>query len=180
MSQPLVSSILSFWFSDAVSPLWFKPSNEFDAELTEKYEHLWQQAANGDYDHWQESTDGAIALVLILDQFPLNMFRGQAKRYSTEEKAREIARYAINNNLTKKITSKQKSFLYLPFMHSEALNDQQYAIDLFTDNNLPDNVKYARHHYAVIEQFGRFPHRNIELGRESTAAEIDYLKTANW
>jgi len=180
MIDPRISDILKFWFSDAVSPLWFKSTDSFDTELTDKYERIWQQAADGELDHWKESADGAVALSIICDQFPLNMFRGQGKRYSTEAKARDIAQYAIDQGFIKNMSQQHQSFLYLPFMHSENLKEQQVAIDLFAAAKLNDNVKYAQHHFAVIKQFGRFPHRNKELGRDSTDAEIEYLKTANW
>jgi len=180
MSHSLIQNIIELWFSDRVSALWFKSTDGFDAELKHNYETVWQQAADGLLDHWKKTPQGAVALVIILDQFPLNMFRGQGKRYSTEAKSREIAAYAIDNNLDKNLPLKQKAFLYLPFMHSEQLSDQQTSIDLFEAAGLDDNVRYAQHHYGVIKRFGRFPHRNEELGRTSSEAEIDYLKTAKW
>ncbi|MBL7004410.1 MAG: DUF924 domain-containing protein [Gammaproteobacteria bacterium] len=180
MNDVLIVSILSFWFSDATEPLWFNSTPEFDSQLQQQYEQVWEQAASGDLDDWKNSADGALALVIILDQFPLNMFRNQAKGYSTEAKAREIAQYAIKNNLTENMSKSQKAFLYLPFMHSEDINDQQRAIDLYDQAGLEGNARYARHHYGVIERFGRFPHRNEALGRVSTQEELDYLKTANW
>lgn len=178
--QTSPQEIIDFWFSNDVSALWFKSTDEFDAQLKDQFESLWQQAANGDLDNWKTTAEGALALVIILDQFPLNMFRGDAKRYSTEAKSREIAQYAIDNKLDDSLINKQLSFLYLPFMHSEDLNDQQTSIELFEKAGLTDNAKYARHHYGVVERFGRFPHRNIELGRKSTEEEIEYLKHANW
>jgi len=180
MSDSLINDIIEFWFSKKVAALWFKSTDEFDAELKQKYETVWQQAADGLLDHWQKTPQGAIALVIILDQFPLNMFRGQGKRYSTEAKSREIAAYAIANGLDADMPLKHKAFLYLPFMHSEDLNDQQKSIDLFKAAGLDDNAKYAQHHYGVIERFGRFPHRNEELGRDSSEEEITYLKKAKW
>ncbi len=180
MSDTLINGIIDFWFSDEVSALWFKSTDEFDAELKQRYETVWQQATDGLLDHWKTNARGALALVIILDQFPLNMFRGQGKRYSSEAKSREIANFAIDNALDKELSPKQKAFLYLPFMHSELLADQQKSIDLFTAAGLDDNAKFAQHHYGVIERFGRFPHRNEELGRKSSAEEIAYLKTSNW
>jgi len=180
MSESLINEIIDFWFSDRVTALWFKSTDEFDAELKLKYETVWQQAADGLLDYWKKNPQGAVTLVIILDQFPLNMFRGQGKRYSSEAKSRDIAIYAIENDLDKVLTPKQKAFLYLPFMHSENLSDQQKGIDLFKSAGLEDNARYAQHHYGVIERFGRFPHRNEELGRGSSEEEIAYLKTAKW
>lgn len=176
MSQVLIDEILEFWFSDPVAALWFKSTDEFDADLKQRYELIWQQAADGLLDHWIETAQGALALVIILDQFPLNMFRGQAISYATEAKSREIANDAVAQGLDTDLTDTQKTFLYLPFMHSENLKDQQISIALFEAAGRADNAKYARHHYAVIERFGRFPHRNEALGRRSTAQEIAYLK----
>ncbi len=180
MNDTLINDLLTHWFSDEVSPLWFKSTDEFDAELTQRYELIWQQARDGLLDHWKTSAEGVVALVIILDQLPLNMFRGQGKRYSTEAKSRDIAHYAIDHDLIKAMPDKHKAFLFLPFMHSENLNDQQLAIELFEAAGLDDNAKFARHHYDVVKRFGRFPHRNGELGRESTPDEIAYLKTSNW
>lgn len=180
MSKSLIDEILVLWFSDEVKALWFKSTDDFDAQLTKSYETVWQQAADGLLDHWKETANGAVALVIILDQFPLNMFRGQAKSFSTEAKSRDIARYAIDKKLDIDLNQGQKAFLYLPFMHSEDLQDQQKSIDLFVAAGLDDNAKYAKHHYGVVERFGRFPHRNEALGRESTEEEMAYLKTANW
>jgi len=180
MKHSLINEILEFWFSDEVKALWFKSTDEFDEQLKQRYETVWQQASDGLLDHWKETAQGAVALVIILDQFPLNMFRGDAKRYSTEAQSREIVRYAIFQHLDDALSKQQKAFLYLPFMHSEDLKDQQMGVDLFTAAGLEDNARYAHHHYSVVERFGRFPHRNVELGRDSTEEEISYLKTANW
>lgn len=180
MSLKLIDEILEYWFSTDVAALWFKSTDEFDVSLKNRYGIVWQQAADGLLDHLKETSRGAVALVIILDQFPLNMFRGQGKRYSTEAKSRVIASFAIENHLDAALSDKQKAFLYLPFMHSEDINDQQRSIGLFDAAGLSDNAKYARHHYGVIERFGRFPHRNKELGRESTVEETAYLKTTNW
>lgn len=175
-----IKKIIEFWFSVDVSKLWFYSSNEFDQQLKKEYEQTWRKAAEGQLDHWKESALGALALVIVLDQFPLNMFRGSGLRYSTEAKAREIAQYAIDNQLTAELEPQHLSFLYLPFMHSESLQDQQYSIDLYTAAGLDNNLKYAHHHYDVINRFGRFPHRNEELGRTSSEEELEFLSKDHW
>ncbi len=111
----------------------------------------------------------------MLDQFPLNMFRGQAKSFSTEAQSREVARAAITEGFDQELAANQVSFLYMPFMHSEDLDDQALAVKLFNKPGLESNYRFARHHYSIIDRFGRFPHRNKILGRESTDAEIEYL-----
>ncbi len=176
----LVSEIINFWFSAEVKPLWFKSTAAFDAALHERYEGVWGRARAGVYDHWAEEALPALALVIILDQFPLNMFRQDARQYSTEAHARDIARQAIDAGLDQELSQPQKAFLYLPFMHSEELSDQDRSIALYQAAGLDENLKFAHHHRDVVVRFGRFPHRNAVLGRASTEEELEYLKHANW
>jgi uncharacterized protein (DUF924 family) len=168
-------SIVDFWFSGAVRPLWFKSTPEFDNQLRERFEQLWRQAAAGKLDSWAKSAEGALALVILLDQIPLNIFRGKASSFSTEAKAREITGRAIDKGWDTTLTDVQKTFLYMPFMHSETPADQDRAVSLYQAAGLEYNLKFARHHQDIIRRFGRFPHRNAILGRESTAAELAYL-----
>ncbi len=176
----LISEILEFWFSEEVKSLWFNSTTEFDDQLSNRYEKTWGLARAGQYDHWEQEPQGALALVIILDQFPLNMFRDNARQYSTEAHARKIAQRAIEAGLDERLTPAQKAFLFLPFMHSESLEDQDISIALYEKNGLEDNLRFANHHRDVIKRFGRFPHRNNVLGRESSAEEIEYLKHSNW
>jgi len=167
--------MVKFWFSDAVRPLWFKSTPSFDKQLREQFESLWQQAAQGQLDSWAENAEGALALVILLDQIPLNIFRGEARSFSTESKARDIAGYAIDKRWDVTLPDEQKAFLYMPFMHSESLADQDRSVALYEASGLNDNLKFAKHHRELIHRFGRFPHRNAILGRESTEAERAYL-----
>jgi len=176
----LVDEIVDFWFSDVVRPLWFNSTEAFDSELRERFEATWASARDGMYDHWAEEARSALALVIVLDQFPLNMFRQDARQYSTEAHARDIARQAIDNGLDQQLEAVQKAFLYLPFMHSEHLADQDRSVELYTAAGLEENLKFARHHRDVVARFGRFPHRNAMLGRDSSEEEIEYLKHARW
>lgn len=169
--------ILDFWFSDEVRKLWFDSTPEFDALLRERYQQAWEQAGRGELDHWLQSAAGCLALVIILDQFPLNMFRGQALGYATEARSREVAQTAIQRGFDRQLEVERRAFLYLPFMHSERLADQQRALELFAQPGLEGNLRFARHHHDIVKKFGRFPHRNAALGRDSSAAEIDYLNS---
>ena len=169
--------ILDFWFSDEIRKLWFNSTPEFDAMLRERYQDAWQQAGRGELDHWLQDAAGCLALVIILDQFPLNMFRDQALAYATEAQSRDVARVAIQRNFDCLLEVEQRAFLYMPFMHSEELADQQRALELFAEPGLEGNLRFARHHHDIIEKFGRFPHRNEALGRVSSVAEIDYLNS---
>ena len=167
--------IVEFWFSDAVRPLWFNSTTAFDDELRDRFEWVWQQAANGELDHWAESAEGALALVILLDQIPLNIYRGKAQSFSTEAKARDIAERTVEKGWDTDLTSEQKAFLYMPFMHSESLLDQDRSVALYEAAGLQDNLIFAKHHRDIIRRFGRFPHRNAILGRKSTPAELAYL-----
>lgn len=173
----MAREIIDFWFSEEVRKLWFNSTPEFDAMLRDRYLGLWEQAAAGELDHWRQSAEGCLALAIVLDQFPLNMFRGEARSFSTEAQAREIARGAIDRGFDEQFAAERRAFLYMPFMHSEALEDQQLALELFDQEGLEGNLRFARHHHAIIERFGRFPHRNGILGRSSSADEIEYLNS---
>jgi uncharacterized protein (DUF924 family) len=113
----------------------------------------------------------------VLDQFPLNMFRGQVKSFSTESQSRDVARVAIDKGFDQELPASQVSFLYMPFMHSEDLDDQVLGVELFNKPGLESNYRFARHHYNIVERFGRFPHRNKILRRESSDAEVEYLSS---
>ncbi|NNF95899.1 MAG: DUF924 domain-containing protein [Halobacteria archaeon] len=173
----LPQSILEFWFSDTVRPLWFQSTPEFDAELRDRFEPVCHSAEQGNLGDWAETPEGALALVIVLDQFPLNIYREDVLSFSTEAKAREIATLAIERNLDADLTDDQKAFLYLPFMHSEELADQDKSVALFEAAGLAENLKFAQHHRDIIRRFGRFPHRNKILGRQSTEEELAYLES---
>jgi uncharacterized protein (DUF924 family) len=169
--------IVDFWFAKDTRKLWFNSTPEFDRKLCDRYQPLWEQASRGELDHWMETAEGCLALVLIMDQLPLNMFRGSAQSFATEARSREVTRVAIDRGFDQQLPEQQKAFLYMPFMHSEALEDQQLALELFDQAGLESNLRFARHHHAIIEKYGRFPHRNAVLGRDSSTAEIEYLNS---
>ena len=169
--------IVDFWFSETVSKLWFRSTPEFDKRLRDDYEETLRRARYGELDHWRDSAVGCLALVIVLDQFPLNMFRGDALCYSTEAASIEVARHALAQGFDRELDGKQRAFLYMPFMHSEALEDQQLALELFDQPGLEDNLRFARHHHDIVSRFGRFPHRNAALGRVNTPAENEYLES---
>lgn len=177
--MPMIATaetILEFWFSDQVRPLWFNATAAFDQALTEQFQATWQAAAAGALEFWVDTPSGALALVIVLDQFPLNMFRGRPESFATEAQARTVARQAIDRGLDQALADSQKAFLYLPFMHSEDLADQDYCVALFSQAGLVDSLKWTHHHRELIRRFGRFPHRNAILGRQSTPEELDYLR----
>jgi uncharacterized protein (DUF924 family) len=173
----MYQALINFWFSDQVSQYWFNSTEVFDQQLIDSYADTWRQAKQGELDDWQRTASGSLALVIVLDQFPLNMFRGTAKSFATESQSRAVARNAIENAYDREIAADRKSFMYMPFMHSEDLNDQALSVELFSQPGLDNNLRFAKHHYEIVERFGRFPHRNKILGRESSEAEIEYLNS---
>ncbi len=171
------ADVIDFWFADDVRERWFDSTPEFDQMLRARFEDVWERARNGELDRWMASAEGCLALAIVLDQFPLNMFRATAKSYSSEERSREVARHAIEHSFDTGLEARKKAFLYMPFMHSEDLADQDLSVELFDQPGLESSLRFARHHRDIVARFGRFPHRNAALGRESTAAEIEYLNS---
>jgi len=169
--------LIDFWFSKPARERWFDSTPEFDRQVRERFLSTYEAAAAGELDHWQQTPAGALALVIALDQFPLNMFRGEARSFDTEARSREVAAAAIEQGLDEPLEDEQKAFLYLPFMHSESLADQDRSVALFEAAGLTDNLKWAYHHRDIVRRFGRFPHRNAILGRQSTAEEQAYLNS---
>ncbi|MCW8931156.1 MAG: DUF924 domain-containing protein [Gammaproteobacteria bacterium] len=168
-------NILDYWYCERIKKHWFRSTPELDAEIKEKFEGVWESAANGELNHWADTAEGALALVIILDQLPLNMFRNQPKSFQTEQLSVQIARQAIAQKMDSQLPKNQLSFLYMPLMHSENLEDQEFSVQLFERAGLEDNARFARHHKEIVEKFGRFPHRNSILNRQSTQQELDYL-----
>jgi len=171
------SEILEYWYSDDIKKYWFNSYPALDREIRDRYEKVWEAAKKGELGDWQSSPEACLALIIVLDQFPLNMYRGEAKSFSTENMAIEMARYAVKRGFDKEINQSMLSFLYMPFMHSENLDDQNLSVKLFTDAGFESNLKFAEHHRDIIKRFGRFPHRNKALGRMSTPDEIAYLNS---
>ncbi len=170
--------IVEFWFSARVQPLWFQSTEEFDTELTERFLQVWQAAHEGALSDWEVTAEGALALVICMDQLPLNMFRGRTESFSSEAVAREVAGRAIGRGFDQSLNDPQKAFLYMPFMHSEDLADQDRSVALFQAAGLSGNLQFAEHHREIIRRFGRFPHRNAILGRDDTPQERAYLSSA--
>lgn len=175
--QQGVDEILDFWFSEYMSEHWFNSTSEIDREIKDRFEALWTLACAGELDDWQDSATGSLALIILLDQMPLNMFRGQTKSFSTEARAISVAKQAIQRAFDNQLGNEQLVFMYMPFMHSENMQDQNRAVELFSAAGLQENVKFAKHHRSIVERFGRFPHRNEILGRQSSQQELEYLQS---
>jgi len=175
--QKTAEELLAFWFSEPASKRWFRSTPQFDAELKERYEPLVRDALAGRLDHWAKSSTGALALVILLDQLPLNIYRNRAKSFAGENRAREVADKAIAEGWDADMGDKQKAFLYIPFMHSENIADQERSVALYRQAGLKDNLRWAEHHRNIVQRFGRFPHRNAVLGRTSTPEEEAWLNS---
>ena len=143
--------------------------------MRSRFLELWRQAAAGELSSWETTDEGALALVIILDQFPRNMFRGDIRTYSSDALAREVASRAIAGGADIGVEPALLEFLYMPLMHSEHLADQLRCVELFGKSGQTDNLKYAEDHADIIRRFGRFPHRNPILGRATTPEEQAFL-----
>jgi uncharacterized protein (DUF924 family) len=171
---PTPAEILAFW-REAGPDRWYEKDDAFDAGVHRRYLDLWRRACAGELSAWEASDDGALALTIVLDQFPRNMFRGDARAFSSDAKAREVAHRAISRGADARIEPLLLEFLYMPFMHSEHLADQLHCVELFRSAPNPDNLRYAEQHTDIIRRFGRFPHRNRVLGRATTPEEQSFL-----
>ena len=170
---PSAHEVAAFW-RDAGPSRWFTKDEAFDAEFKSRFEAAHHAAASATLDAWANEAEGALALLVLLDQFPRNAWRGSAHMFATDGKARAVARLAIAAGLDQQVESALRPFFYLPFMHSESLADQERSVAL--NAALDANTqRYAVLHRDIIARFGRFPHRNPMLGRETTAEEQAFL-----
>jgi uncharacterized protein (DUF924 family) len=172
--QPSPADVLAFWRA-AGPDLWFKHDDGFDASIRARFRAAYDDAAAGLLSAWENAPEGALALVIVLDQFPRNMFRGSARAFATDARARAVAERAIANGFDRKAAMPERVFFYLPFEHSENLADQERAVALIGATGDADLLKWAQLHADIIRRFGRFPHRNAILGRASTAQEQAFL-----
>lgn len=169
-----VDDIIDFWVA-AGPDRWFAKDEAFDEACRARFLPTYEAAARGDLNAWELSARGALALCLVLDQFPRNMFRGTRRVYATDATAVLAAERAIERGFDKEVEPVLRRFLYLPFMHSEEIAQQERSIMLNTALDEEDAIKWANHHRDVVARFGRFPHRNTVLGRESTLEEQAFL-----
>jgi hypothetical protein len=168
------ADILSFW-RHAGYERWYGKDDAFDTVLRTRFQVTWEAARAGKLASWQTSDDGALALVIVLDQFPRNMFRGDPKMFSTDAMALEVTQAAIAQGRDKRADKVLRSFFYLPFEHSESMDIQERSIALYTEFGDADGLKWANAHADIIHKFGRFPHRNATLGRTTTPEEKAFL-----
>jgi uncharacterized protein (DUF924 family) len=172
--------VLDFWFDPANKEFWFERSDSFDAAVGRRLAALHRQAVAGELDAWADSPKGALALCILLDQVPRNIYRGSPEAFASDPEALKVARRALESEFDSSLSAEERLFLYLPFEHSEDLADQELCCRLFgamTEN--PEWLTYAERHREIIQRFGRFPHRNAVLGRPSTEEERAFLEEPN-
>jgi uncharacterized protein (DUF924 family) len=172
-SLPTAPDVVRFW-REAGPRRWFAKDEAFDAEFKSRFEAAHHAAATGALDGWAADAEGALALLVLLDQLPRNAWRGSGHMFATDGRARRIARAAVEAGLDRQVEAQLRPFFYLPFMHSESAADQALSVQL--NSQLDDNTqRFALLHQDIVARFGRFPHRNEALGRESTQAERQFL-----
>ena len=174
----LAPEVLDFWFGTGAErgkahKRWFEKNPAFDAEVRRRFSALYEDLSSNP-DAWLDPAPDCLARILVLDQFPRNMFRGSARAFAADPLALAAAKHAVARGYDRDLPAVEKQFVYLPFEHSESLADQEKSLELFKGN---DNYEWAVKHWQIIKRFGRFPHRNEILGRKSTPEEIEFLKT---
>jgi uncharacterized protein (DUF924 family) len=169
--------IYDFWFRETPSERWFKPDPAFDETVRERFAETWRRGLDGELEEWEATPDGALALTVLLDQFPRNMFRGTKHAFASDDRASEAAKRAIARNFDLAMPEAVRFFFYLPLMHAENLADQDECVRL-TKERLGEahfSMPFALSHREAIRRFGRFPGRNRALSRETTAEEEEFL-----
>lgn len=168
-------TVLRFWFQELQSAAWWRVDADLDQTIRTRFAALHDRAAQAELYEWRSTARGRLAEVIVLDQFPRNMFRGQARAFATDPMALVLAQEAVAAGADHALESHQRVFLYMPYMHSESRAIHQVAERLFRDHAPPDNLDFELRHKAIVDRFGRYPHRNAALGRTSTAEEIEFL-----
>ena len=167
--------VLKFWFEEIDQAKWWAKDPQFDQLIAERFSDLHQQANHCELYTWRSSAQGCLAEILVLDQFSRNIYRDTPAAFASDSLALALAQEAIAKGADTVLTPVQKSFLYLPYMHSESSQIHKIAVTLYEQNGLTGNLNFELRHKAIIDRFGRYPHRNKILGRESSAAEITFL-----
>lgn len=169
------AEVVGFW-REAGPERWFAKDDGFDAECRARFFDAWERAARGELEDWGATAEGALGLVILLDQMPRNMFRGDPRAWSSDAQARVAAEVAISKGFDREVAADLRAFFYLPFEHAEDLAAQERSVALFAALGNADSLKWARHHRDIVARFGCFPHRNAVLGRTSTPEELAFLE----
>lgn len=168
--------VIAFWFEELKPADWWKKSDALDAKIAQRFAALHKQACDDKLTDWRNSSEGSLAEIILLDQFSRNIFRDQALAFEQDQQALQLAQQAITKGFDQALPAHKRAFIYMPLMHSESLSIQQQSLTLFSQVGLEANLRSAKHHKMIIQRFGRYPHRNVILGRESTAEEQEFLQ----
>ncbi len=178
-----VQDVINFWLDEVGPERWYATDPALDAEITARYQPLWEKALHGRLNAWAACSKGCLAYLIVTDQFPRNMFRDDARAFATDAMARHVAARACHLGFDRQIDEPARQFFYLPLMHSESQMDQDRSVRMFLlrmPQTGASNLLHARAHRAVIRAFGRFPYRNEALGRRTTEAEAEWLTTGGY
>ena len=173
------AAVVAFW-TEAGPARWYAKSDAFDADIRSRFGSVHASARAGELDRWAESPEGALALLILLDQFSRNLFRGSPQAFAADQKALATADRAIGSGVDREVPLSLRQFIYLPFMHAETIAEQERSLALFHSLHDTENVRYAKIHEVIIRRFGRFPHRNAVLGRHTTPAEQAFLESGGF
>ena len=171
--------ILDFWFDPDHRSLWFAKSDEFDAKIRERFQTIHHQATQAELWSWRKTAEGRLAEIIVLDQFSRNLYRDQPQAFAHDSMALMLAQEAISLQLDAQLSPDHRSFLYMPFMHSESKLIHEFALKLFQRLGNEINLSFEKKHKLIIDRFGRYPHRNAILGRSSSAEELEFLTQPN-
>ena len=178
-SQPIedaeLRAVLDYWLLQTGPEKWFIRDDALDGEIRAKFSSLHVRAVAGELAHWRGTPDGCLGEIILLDQFSRNLYRGHPRAYAADAQAREVMTLALARDFDAAMSQDERRFLYMPLQHSEDAEDQARSVDLFRTLEDDDTFKYTLRHQEIIARFGRFPHRNADLGRDSTAEEIAFL-----
>lgn len=177
--QLLPHTVIDFWFTELKPQNWWQKDSALDEMIARRFSSLHQQAASCELSDWRGTGLGSLAEIIVLDQFSRNIYRDKPESFASDSLALALAQSAIAKGLDKELSQVQRSFLYMPFMHSESKKIHSDAVTLFESLGMSDKIEFELKHKAIIDKFGRYPHRNDILGRRSTVEELSFLKQPN-
>ncbi len=176
MSTSGYKEIIAFWFEEIEPKSWFKKDDAFDQTLMSRFGNLHARAEKSELFTWRGTAEGRLAEIIVLDQFTRNLYRNTPRSFASDPMSLALAQEAVSQSLDAELTTVQKTFLYMPYMHSESQAVHEVALTLFEKNGKQDNIDFEIKHKVIIDRFGRYPHRNSILGRESTPEELEFLQ----
>lgn len=178
-TAPLFKEILAFWFEELKPSQWWDKDDHLDGLITERFKKIHEQARKCELFEWRKDAQGRLAEIIVLDQFSRHIYRNSPLAFANDPLALALSQEAISRKVDEQLTSTERSFLYMPYMHSESLKIHEIAVVLYEKNGIQKNLDFEKKHQEIIQRFGRYPHRNEILGRPSTDEELNFLKQPN-